>query len=102
LTSRGLDEEEDVWLKKLSELKLKEERLLDLYLEGKLEADRYGARVSQLKQTRKTVEEELSRIRDRASHIERLERDRDTLLGHYSRLTTDYLDKLEPEERNHV
>ena len=34
LTSRGPDEEEEVWLKKLSELKLKEERLLDLYLEG--------------------------------------------------------------------
>jgi site-specific DNA recombinase len=102
LTSRGPDEEEGVWLKKLSEFKLKEERLLDLYLEGKLEADRYGVRVSQLKQARKTVEEELSRIRDRASHIERLERDRDALLGHYSRLTTDYLDKLEPEERNRV
>jgi hypothetical protein len=44
--SRGPDEEEEVWIKKLCELEAKEECLLDLYLEGKLEADRYGARVS--------------------------------------------------------
>ncbi len=58
----------------LSELEGQEERLLALYLEGKLEADRYGRWVSQLKQARKTVEEELGRIRNRASHIERLEK----------------------------
>ncbi len=102
LASRGPDEEEEVWLKKLSELEAQEERLLDLYLEGKLETDRYGARVSRLKQARKTVEEELGRIRDRASHIERLEQDRDALLNHYSRIATDRLDNLEPEERNRV
>ena len=102
LASRGPDEEEEVWLKKLSELETQEERLLDLYLEGKLETDRYGARVSQLKQARKTVKEELGRIRDRASHIERLEQDRDALLNHFSRITPDALDNLEPEERNRV
>ena len=100
--SRGPDEEEELWIKKLSELEVQEERLLDLYLEGKLEADRYGTRVSQLKQARKTVEEELDRIRDKASHIERLEQDRDALLNHYSRIAADHLDKLEPEERNRV
>lgn len=100
--SQAPEEEEEVWLKKLSELEVQEERLLDLYLEGTLEADRYGARVSRLKQARKTVEEELGRIRDRASHIERLEQDRDALLNHYSRIAADNLDKLEPEERNRV
>jgi hypothetical protein len=40
LASRGPDVEEEVWLKKLSELEAQEERLLDLYLEGKLETDR--------------------------------------------------------------
>jgi hypothetical protein len=58
--------------------------------------------VSRLKQARKTVEEELGRMRDRASHIERLEQDRDALINHYSRITTDRLDNLEPEERNRV
>jgi site-specific DNA recombinase len=100
--SRGPYEEEEVWIKKLSELEVQEERLLDLYLDGKLETGRYGARVSQFKQTRKTIEEELGRIRDRASHISRLEQDRDALLNHYSQITIDHLDKLEPEERNRV
>ncbi len=67
-----------------------------------MEADRYGTRVSQLKQARKTVEEELGSLRDRASHIERLEEDRDAQLTHYSRISADYLDKLEPEERNRL
>jgi hypothetical protein len=84
--SQGPGEEEEVWLKKLSELEVQEERLLDLYLEGKLEADSNGARVSQLKQARKTIEEKLRRIRDRASHIERLKEDRDALLNHHSRI----------------
>ena len=100
--SRRPDEEEEVWLKKLYELKGQEERLLDLYLEGKLEAERYGTRVSQLKKARKTVEEELGRIRNRTSHIERLEQDRDALLNHYSRIAADHLNKLEPEERNRI
>ncbi len=65
-------------------------------------AEESQVRASQLKQTRKTIEEELERIRDRASHIKRLEQDRYALLIHYSQIATDRLDKLEPEERNRV
>jgi uncharacterized protein YukE len=102
LTSRSPSDDEENWLKKLSELESQEERLLDLYLEGKLEVSRYESRVSQLKQSRKTIEEELERIRDRTAHIERLEHDRDTLLSNYSQLATERLDGLEPEKRNRV
>jgi site-specific DNA recombinase len=102
LTSRSPSDDEENWLKKLAELESQEERLLDLYLEGKLEVSRYESRVSQLKQSRKTIEEELERIRDRTAHIERLEHDRDTLLSYYSQLATERLDELEPEERNRV
>jgi hypothetical protein len=79
-----------------------EPRLLDLYLEGKLEVSRYESRVSQLKHSRKIIEEELWRIRDRTAHIERLEHDRDALLSYYSRLVVEWLDELEPEERNRI
>jgi site-specific DNA recombinase len=51
LSSRAPGEDEEEWLKKLSELEVQEERLLDLYLEGKLESDRYESRVSQLKRS---------------------------------------------------
>jgi uncharacterized protein YukE len=100
LASQNPGEDEESWLKKLAELEFQVERLLDLYLEGKLEVNRYESRVLRLKQSRKTIEEELGRIRDRTAHIERLEHDRDTLLGYYSQLAVERLGELEPEERN--
>src|SRR5918998_3012974 len=102
LASRSPGDDEESWLKKLAELESQEERLLDLYLEGKLEVSRYESRVSQLKHSRKTIEEELGRIRDRTAHIERLENDRDALLSYYSQLAVERLDELEPEERNRI
>jgi site-specific DNA recombinase len=102
LSSRTSDEDAEGWLKKLSELEVQEERLLDLYLEGKLESDRYESRVTQLKRSRMTVQEELEHIRNRTARIERLEQDRDALLNHYARIAVEHLDKLEPEERNRV
>src|ERR671916_996172 len=85
-SSRAPGEDEEGWLNKLSELEVQEERLLDLYLEGKLESDRYESRVTQLKRSRTTVQEELERIWNRTARIERLEQDRDALLNHYSRI----------------
>ncbi|HVD35172.1 MAG TPA: hypothetical protein VNB93_05515 [Rubrobacter sp.] len=73
-SSRVPGEDEEGWLKKLSEFEVQEERLLDLYLEGKLESDRYESRVSQLKRSRKTIQEELEHIRNRTTHMERLEK----------------------------
>lgn len=75
---------------------------MDLYLESKLDVDRYETRAAQIKQTRKTVEDELARIESRAARIELLERDRDALLDHYTRVVPESLDALEPEERNRV
>ena len=102
MSSRAPGEDEEEWLKKLSELEVQEERLLDLYLEGKLESDRYESRVSQLKRSRKTAVEELEHIRNRTTSLERLEQDRDALLSHYSQIAVEHLDNLEPEERNRV
>jgi hypothetical protein len=102
LLSRGPDEDEETWLKKLAELDVQEERLLDLYLEDKLEVGRYESRAAQIKQRRKTVEDELARIKRRAAHVEQLKRDRDALLNHYSRIVPERLDALKPDARNRV
>src|ERR671921_1470321 len=101
-SSRAPGEDEEGWLNKLSELEVQEERLLDLYLEGKLESDRYESRVSQLKRSRKTAVEELEHIRNRTTSLERLEQDRDALLSYYSQIAVEHLDNLEPEKRNRV
>jgi hypothetical protein len=85
-----------------SELESQEERLLDLYLEEKLELDRFESRISQIKQSRRTIEDELERINNRAIHIERLKHDRDALLSHYPQIVPEHLDALEPNERIHA
>ena len=87
---------------KLAELETQKERLLDLYLENKLDMDRYEKRHAQIEQSLKTVQGELTRIEGRAAHVDLLERDRDALLNNYSRIVPEHLDNLEPEERNRV
>jgi site-specific DNA recombinase len=102
LISRGPGDDRKMGLKKLSELEAQEERLLDLYLENKLEMDRYEKRFAQIKQSRSAVEEELARIEGRAARVDQLERDRNTVLNNYSRIVPEQLDALEPEERNPI
>jgi site-specific DNA recombinase len=102
LVARGPGEDGKMWFKKLTELETQEERLLDLYLENKLDMDRYEKRLAQIEQARKTAEDELARIESRAARVDRLERDREALLNHYSRIVPEHLDGLEPRERNRV
>jgi hypothetical protein len=83
-------------------LEVQEERLLDLYLEGKLEVDRYESRISRIKQSRRTIQDEIERINNRFVYIERLKHDRDELFSHYSQIVPEGLDALEPNERNRV
>src|SRR3712207_3294800 len=45
LISRGPGQDTKTWLKKLAELEAQEERLLDLYIEGRLEIDSYEKRL---------------------------------------------------------
>jgi hypothetical protein len=48
------------------------------------------------------LEDELARIEGRAAHVDRLERDREALLNHYSWIVPEHLDGLEPVERNRI
>jgi hypothetical protein len=102
LVGRRHGEDDKTWFKKLADLEIQEERLLDLYLENKLDVDRYDRRLTQIRQARKAVEEELARIEGRAARLDRLERDSEALLNHYARIVPEHLGNLEPAERNHV
>jgi hypothetical protein len=55
-----------------------------------------------LSSTRKTVEDELSRIESRTAHVDRLELNRDADLNYYAQIVPESLDALEPDERNRV
>ena len=102
LVSRDPGDDSEALLKKLAELEVQEERLLDLYLESKLEIDRYEKRLAQINQSRSAVEKELERISDRVARVEQLQRDRDAVLNDYCRIVPEQLDALEPEERNRI
>jgi site-specific DNA recombinase len=91
LVGRGHGEDDKTWFKKLADLEIQEERLLDLYLENKLDVDRYDRRLTQIRQARKAVEEELARIEGRAARLDRLERDSEALLNHYARIVPEPL-----------
>ena len=71
-------------------------------MENKLVTGRYERRLAQIRQTRKTTEDELARIKAKADQVEQLKRDREALLNHYARIVPEQLDALEPEERNRV
>ena len=102
LVARGPGEDGKTWLKKRMELEIQKERLLDLYLENKLDMDRYERRLAQLEQARRGVEDDLARIESRTAYIDRLEHNRDAVLNYYSQIVPECLDALEPNVRNRV
>ena len=102
LVARGPGEDSKTWLKKLAELETQKERFLDLYLENKLDMDRYEKRLAQIEQARQGVQDDLARIESRTAHIVRLEHNRDAVLNYYSQIVPECLDALEPNERKRV
>ena len=64
--------------------------------------DELDEALAELEETRMMAEEQLAAIRGRKEIIEELERDRDTLLESYAKMTTEALDALTPQERRQV
>jgi hypothetical protein len=65
------------------------------------EAELDGA-LAELRETRETVERELTALRGRRERLEELERDKEVLLDSYASLAPEALDSLAPEERRRV
>ena len=68
LTAKGPGEDGKTWLRKLTQLETQESFLLDLYLENKLDMDRYERRLAQIRQFRRAAEDEQARIKAKADH----------------------------------
>jgi site-specific DNA recombinase len=90
------------WGETLSQVKIKSERLLDLYLEGTLEKGRYEERTRGLEAQEKEARAELEKIKARKQTIEQAERDVESLIESYSAAIPDELERLEPEERHRI
>ena len=93
------EEEEASWLKRLSEIERKEERLLDLRLEGDITAEQFRARSGALRETKEAATAGLEAARARRSRREEFERDKEALLEYHARLVPEDLDGLTPEQR---
>lgn len=95
-------ENEASWLRRLSDIDRKQERLLDLHLDGGITTAQFRAKSAELKEARATVESQIEASRSRLARIEDVERDKDALISHYASLMPQGLADLSPEERNRV
>ena len=93
------DEEEGSWLKRISEVERKEERLLDLRLEGDITTQQFRARSAALHEGKEAATTGLRAARSRRSLREDFERDKEVLLEYHARLVPEGLDGLTPEQR---
>ena len=86
------EEEEASWLNRISEIERKEERLLDLCLEGDVTAEQFRAKSTAFQENREAARLRLSRRED-------FERDKEALLEYHARLVPVDLDGLAAEQR---
>ena len=75
---------------------------LRLAAKGRMTDEDLDTELAELEETRRTAERELERLRSYRERIERLERDKDTLLESYVSMVPEALDSLTPEERHHI
>jgi site-specific DNA recombinase len=90
------------WTDILSKIEVKQERLLDLYLDGNLDKERYEERVKGLEVQQKEATGKLEELKARKQVIDAAERDMEHLIESYSAAIPENLDRLEPEERHRI
>jgi site-specific DNA recombinase len=95
-------EDEASWLKRIAEINVKQERLLDLHLDGDITTGQFRSKTEELKQARVAAEDQLEAARSRRSRLEDIEHSKEALISHYASLVPSSLRELSPEERRHV
>ena len=95
-------EDEALWLKRIAEIDLKQERLLDLRLDGDITPEQFRARSADLKDARIAAQDQLEASRSRLSRLKDLERGKDALVSHYASLVPVALNELPPADKNKV
>ena len=100
LDGASTEEEEASWLNRISEIGRKEERLLDLRLEGDITAEQFRAKSATLQEAREAATAGLEAARARRARREDFERDKEALIEYHTRLVPDDLDNLTSEQRS--
>ena len=96
------DREARVWLEKLAEADRKRSGFQDMAAEGLITFDELRAKLADLEEIREFARQELEALEGRQACLRDLERSADTLLEHYADMVPEALNKLVPEERNHI
>ena len=95
-------EDDASWLRRLAEIDVKPERLLDLRLDGDITPEQFRVRSTELKDAHRAVEDQLEAARSRLFRLKDIERSKDALVSHYTSLVPQGLADLSSEERNQV
>ena len=90
--------DEDSWLKRIAEINAKQERLLDLHLEGDVTTEQFRAKRAELEEARDAIESQLEAARSRLSRLKDIERSKDALVSYYVSLVPSCLQSLSPED----
>jgi hypothetical protein len=96
------EEDEASWLKRISEVDRKQERLLNLHLDGDITAAQFRAKSAELSEARAAAKGQLEVARSRLARLEDLKRSKDELVSHYASLVPSQLQELTPEDRRQV
>jgi hypothetical protein len=91
--------EETPWLKRIAEIDVKQERLLDMHLERDITTEQFRAKRSELEVARVAAEEQLEVVRSRLARLKDIEQSREELISHYASLVPQALSELSSEEK---
>jgi hypothetical protein len=90
------------WLKRIVEIDLKQERLLDLHLGGDITTQQFRVKSTELEDARAAAEEQLDAARSRLVRLKDIEQSKEALVSHYASLVPQALSELTSEEKNRI
>ena len=90
------------WLRRIAEIGLKQERLLDLHLGGDITTEQFRAKSAELEEARAAAEGQLEAARSRLVRLKDIERSKEALISHYASFVPQALSELSSEEKNQI
>jgi hypothetical protein len=90
------------WIRRIAEMNAKQERLLDLHLEGDVTTAQFRSKSEELREARAAAEGQREAARSRLSRLRDIERNKEALTSHYASLVPSGLQALSLEERRRV
>jgi hypothetical protein len=98
----AVGEDDTSWLKRIAEIDLKQERLLDLHLDGDITTEQFRTKSAELEEARVAAEDQLEAARSRLARLKDIEQSKDALISHYASLVPQVLPGLSSEEKNQI